>query len=380
VFSPVDTQSAGMSFNITITAKDASNNTLTNYVGTNTLNVSIGTVSPISTGAFLNGVWAGSVTVTGAGSGITLFTTGSGMTGTSSIFTVNPGALSTFNFSPINSPQTAGSTFSITVTAKDAYGNNVIGYVGTPSLTISAGSISPGTMATFISGVGSTLVTVTGAGSDVTITATDGGHSGASNSFTVTISPTSTPSSTSTQTTTSTPKPKNTPATPTSAPKLTPSPTPSETTVKANTDSGATVDLAINGNITISQISNLTIVKNESAASIVVSFTVTGEDGTIGFSNMTFPKSAVSNGDNPIVFIDGQKAQNQGYTQDTTSFYVWYSTEFSTHQVTTQFTLPSTSSTSSFGPLFAICLTIPEIVLIYTVIAVRRLRQRPENE
>ena len=51
-FSSVGTQAAGMPFNIIITAKDASNNTITNYVGTNTLNVSTGTISPISTGVF----------------------------------------------------------------------------------------------------------------------------------------------------------------------------------------------------------------------------------------------------------------------------------------------------------------------------------------
>ena len=98
-----------------------------------------------------------------------------------------------FTFSTINSPQTAGSGFSITVTAKDVYGNIVTGYVGRPSLTVSAGSISPSTMNAFVNGVGSTSVTVTGAGSGVTITATDSIYSGISNSFTVTIAPTPTP-------------------------------------------------------------------------------------------------------------------------------------------------------------------------------------------
>ena len=139
VFSSVGTQVAGTSFNITITAKDASNNTLTNYVGTNTLNVSTGTISPTVTGVFSSGVWVGSVTLTGADSGVTLFTTGSGMSGTSNIFTVNSGALNSFTFAVISSPQTAGSVFSITVTAKDVYGNNVTGYIGSPSLTVFCG-------------------------------------------------------------------------------------------------------------------------------------------------------------------------------------------------------------------------------------------------
>jgi hypothetical protein len=160
----------------------------------------------------------------------------------------------------------------------------------------------------------------------------------------------------------STPKPTSAPAT--STPTTKPSPTPASTAKKvtATTDCGATVDFSISGNITSSQISNLMIVKNDSTSSIVMSFTVTGENGTVGFSNMAITKSAVSNGENPIVFIDGQKAPNQGYAQDATNFYIWYITKFSTHNLTTQFKLPSTSSASSFGPVLAVSLTVPEIV------------------
>jgi hypothetical protein len=92
-----------------------------------------------------------------------------------------------------------------------------------------------------------------------------------------------------------------------------------------------------------------------------------------------YTKSAISNGENPVVFIDGQKASNQGYTQDATNFYEWYTTKFSTHYVTTQFTLPSESSALSFWPVLAVGLTVPEIVLIYTIIAIRHLRRRPDN-
>src|SRR5450756_1153181 len=187
-------------------------------------------------------VWTGSVTVTGAGSGVTLFTTGSAMSGTSSIFTVNPGALNRFTFSTISSPQTAGSAFSITVTAKDVYGNNVTGYIGTPSLTYSAGSISPGIMNAFVNGVGSTLVTATGAGLGVNVTATDGSHSGTSNSFTVTLAPTPgpTPAPTPTPSPSPTPKPTSSPTpapTPTPTPSPTPKPTSSPTPAPAPTPS-----------------------------------------------------------------------------------------------------------------------------------------------
>ena len=185
VFSSVGTQTAGTTFSITITAKDAYGNTITNYTGINTLTVSAGTISPTGTGAFSNGVWTGTVTVTGAGSGVTISTSGSGMTGTSGSFTVNPGVLDHFTFSTISSPQIDGYDIGVTVTAEDAYGNTVTGYTGTPSLTYSAGSISPGAMNAFVNGVEITTVTVTPAGSGVTITATDGTHTGTSNSFTV---------------------------------------------------------------------------------------------------------------------------------------------------------------------------------------------------
>ena len=185
VFSSVGTQTAGTPFSVTVTAKDAYGNTVTTYTGINTLSVSTGTISPTSTSAFSSGVWTGSVTVTGAGSGVTLFTSGSGVSGTSGGFTVNPGVLDHFTFSTISSPQISNWTFVVWVTAEDVYGNTVTGYTGTPSLTYSAGSISPGAMNALVNGVGSTTVAVTPAGLGVTITATDGTHTGTSNSFTV---------------------------------------------------------------------------------------------------------------------------------------------------------------------------------------------------
>ena len=185
MFSSVDTQKAGTSFIITVTAKDAYGDTITNYTGINILSVSTGTINPTSTVAFSSGVWTGSVTLTGAGSGVTISTSGSSKSGTSGSFTVNPGVLDHFTFSTVSSPQTAYYAFTVTVTAKDEYGNTVTGYTGTPSLTYSAGSISPSAMNAFVGGVEWTTVTVTAAGSGVTITATDGTHTGTSNTFTV---------------------------------------------------------------------------------------------------------------------------------------------------------------------------------------------------
>ena len=382
VFSSIGTQTAGAPFVLIITAKDASNNTLVNYVGSNILNVSTGSVSPVSTGVFSSGVWTGSVRVTGAGSGITLFTTGSGMSGTSGAFSVNADALNRFTFSVIGS-QIAGSAFNITVTAKDEFGNNVTGYTGTPSLMFSAGSINPDKMNPFLNGVGSTSVIVGDSGLDVNITVTDGVYSGVSNNFAVSVAPTASPAPTTapTYSSTSTRAPAPT-SKPTSVPTATPpAPTPTLTAIKvrATMDDGAKVDLAVSGNMTVSQILNVRIATNQSSALSSVSFTVVGENGTAGFCNMTIPKYAVSNGENPVVFIDGVKALSQGFNQDADNFYVWFITAFSMHHVTTQFTLPSISSSISIGPLLAVGITVPEIVTIYVIIAIRRLRRTPDK-
>ena len=385
VFASISTQKAGTSFSITIMAKDASNNTLTNFVGTNTLNVSTGTISPINTGAFSNGIWTGSVTVTGANSGVTIFSTGSGMSGTSNSFVVNHSDFNRFTFNSIG-PQSVGSAFSITVTAKDVYGNIITGYVGKPSLTYSDGTISPDNMSAFVSGVGTASVTVDAPGSDVSITATDGSHSGTSNPFIVTNGPTPTPSpeptsSTSTPTSiTTTTKPTNPPkATPTPTAKPSPSPTQLEATVKATTDNNSTVDLLISGNITSLQMSNVIISTNQSAMSTTISFTLTGENGTTGFSIMTIPKNVILNGNLPVVFIDGQQATNQSFTQDTENFYVFYTTQFSTHEIKIEFGKPLTTQWTLFGNVFAVGIIVPEIILAFTVIAIRRLRRRPED-
>jgi hypothetical protein len=116
------------------------------------------------------------------------------------------------------------------------------------------------------------------------------------------------------------------------------------------------------GNITASQISDLTVDVDSSARQLKISFDVTGQSGTDGISNMTIPKSLVPTSPSrsrgverpyvPVVYIDGQVAPNQGYTQDDNNFYVWFSTHFSTHAVAIEFfedteTSPSPSPSAS---------------------------------
>jgi flagellin-like protein len=92
-FDPISSpQTSGAAFGITITARDQYGAAFTSYTGTNTLSYSAGTISPTTTTAFTAGVWTGSVTVTGSGTGVTIGTSAQAtpsITGTSNAFNVD---------------------------------------------------------------------------------------------------------------------------------------------------------------------------------------------------------------------------------------------------------------------------------------------------
>lgn len=158
---------------------------------------------------------------------------------------------------------------------------------------------------------------------------------------TPTPSPSPTPTPTIPPTPASTPSPTPT-QTPTTTPTISPSPSPtsSPTIVTATTELGETVNLQITGNITAEKISNLEIQTNQSSSEVTLSFSITGQSGTTGFSNVTIPKSSIPNDLTPIIYIDNQRLENQGYTQDDFNFYTWYTTDFSTHEVSIVFSNP----------------------------------------
>ena len=182
-------QTVSAAFSLTITAKDASDNTVTSYTGTNALMASSGKITPTSTSAFTSGVWVGTVTLSKSGDGIFVSTSGGGKSGISNTFTVNPNVLDHFAFSPINDPQTADNTFSITITAQDSAGNTVTTYTGANTLTIPGGTISPASTTGFTSGVWTGLVALPQSGTGVSISTSGAGASGTSNAFTVNPSP-----------------------------------------------------------------------------------------------------------------------------------------------------------------------------------------------
>jgi hypothetical protein len=184
------------------------------------------------------------------------------------------------------------------------------------------------------------------------------------------------------------PSPMPIPTSTTIQPTPTPTsfPTQNPTTVPVTTTNGTIVNLAINGNITGNQMANISLATNQSAKTTVLSFTVQGKSGTIGFSNITIPKNNLLNETTPIVYIDNHPAQNQGYSQDSDNYYVWYTTTFSIHKISIQFT-PSSHPTPTptnqhgivltelvYGVIYGLAIAGTVIAIVSSTIFVKKKR------
>jgi hypothetical protein len=172
-------QVAGVPFTVTIRATDTSGNTVYDYTGDAVLgsNTGTGTSTPAQI-TFVAGVWSGPVTLFGSGSNVRLTCTDFSSpprTGTSVNITVNPASFTKLQVilpgetprggtaaGKIGTPNTemAGSPFSITIRAVDAYWNVVSGigdrialtstdeFAGIPAETtlVSGQLVFPGTL------------------------------------------------------------------------------------------------------------------------------------------------------------------------------------------------------------------------------------------
>ncbi len=172
-------------------------------------------------------------------------------------------------------------------------------------------------------------------------------------------------------------------STPQPTPSPTPTPTPapiSITTVTVEADNGATVNLSINGNITSQQITNAKIVRNESASTTTILFNITGESGTVGSGNLTIPKSEIPFGSTPTLYIDDVPASDQGSSQDTNNYYVWFTTHFSNHEVSIVFAgasseAPTAHSILSQKAIYAIAAVIVAIAITSSVFIIKRYKK-----
>lgn len=177
------TPAAGAADNLTITAKDVNEATVTSYTGSHELVFSGASASPggnqptvVNTGGtvvnfgsptaltFTNGVAGvsssknGLLRIYNVGAASIVATEGSLTTTTPLALTVSPAAASKFTLAAATTTPAASVADNLTITAIDAYGNTATAYTGSKNVTFSGASASPG---------GNTPTVSSSAGTDV---------------------------------------------------------------------------------------------------------------------------------------------------------------------------------------------------------------------
>ena len=164
---------AGMAFNFTVTALDASNRMTSNYAGTANFTSTDGQAVLPANSMLTNGMRTFSATLkTGGSQSITATdATTVSITGASSAINVVPGTASHFS---VTAPGNAnvGVAFNFTVTALDAFGNRAATYTGTVHFTSTDGQAVLPANSSLTNGTATFSATLKTIGSQ-TITATD---------------------------------------------------------------------------------------------------------------------------------------------------------------------------------------------------------------
>ena len=143
-------KTAGTTFPVTLRAFNVANETIITYAANATLaatgagNISI-PVSPTSL-AFSTGIATANANITIANPAVTLTATSGGATASSATFAVQAGAVASFTWGNVTSPQSLGIPFPESLTAKDAYNNTVTNYNGSANLTGLVGTFTSQTM------------------------------------------------------------------------------------------------------------------------------------------------------------------------------------------------------------------------------------------
>lgn len=109
---------------------------------------------------------------------------------------------------------------------------------------------------------------------------------------------------------------------------------------------GLSSPFQVSGEISASQYSNFVPTVGQDGYLSSLAFTLTGQAGTDGTGTLTIPKTLVPPGFTPELLIDGQQVQIR-VTEDSSNFYIIYTTHFSTHNVQLQFVQPSSTSSNS---------------------------------
>ncbi|MEW6607833.1 MAG: fibronectin type III domain-containing protein [bacterium] len=182
VISTITTQTAGISFPLSIKAYDRWRNIADMFNSSATLTDTSRTISPTKTTNFSLGIWDGTVSITRAGT--TLIMAGyQGKTGTSNPFFITPSSLDHFLIGTITN-QTAGIDFPVVLTAKDAYNNTVTSFTDKVQLEDTSLTLNPKLTTNFVAGIWDGIGSITRAGTS-SITASYQGKTGTSNPFLV---------------------------------------------------------------------------------------------------------------------------------------------------------------------------------------------------
>ncbi|OYW76159.1 MAG: hypothetical protein B7Z37_09995 [Verrucomicrobia bacterium 12-59-8] len=127
-------------FNVTFTAQDINNVTITSYAGTPALTAVDGatalSISPATLSGFSSGVKAQSVIIGSYATNavITVTDAAAAASSTSNVFGVGFGSQTQFAWNTIGFQQSAGVPFSTTITAQDIQGNTITNFTGTAAL------------------------------------------------------------------------------------------------------------------------------------------------------------------------------------------------------------------------------------------------------
>ncbi|MBZ5621857.1 MAG: DUF11 domain-containing protein [Acidobacteriia bacterium] len=192
VVSAPASATAGTPFNVTVTMKDAANNTMTNYGGTVHFTSSDPAATLPANTTLTNGTGTFPATLNTVGSrAITAAdTVNPSLAATSGAITVTAAAATHLTVAAPSSA-TPGTAINFTVTALDAFNNTATGYTGTVHFTSTDGAATLPVDSLLTNGTGTFPATLATVGSR-TITATDTGTgtiTGTSNSISVALLP-----------------------------------------------------------------------------------------------------------------------------------------------------------------------------------------------
>jgi|GEM_PF-1147126 len=188
--SNISTQSAGEFFLVTITARDAFDNTAASFSGSgrrvNISHTGTGTLIPTQSGDFTGGVWTGNLRINQIQTDDRITVNdGSGHTGQSNAFNVISSTVDHFVISAIPVNQTAGVGFSVTIRAEDVNNNIVTGFTNqVVNIRDETGTHSP-QQVTLVDGTWTGTISISQAMNSNVLTATALGKSGTSNPFNV---------------------------------------------------------------------------------------------------------------------------------------------------------------------------------------------------